>query len=135
MLNATNAKKKLGEMIVNDNNITIPVSIFSSRTFSVLETIVLYLKTNYVMSFNQIATILGKNYRTIWTVYQRSMKKLEHARIKAELNKNAPTGHELNKLHTQSHSSQITSAECGCGARHSVINNSKVKWMTNNKSI
>jgi len=56
---------------------TLPLNIFTSRKFSILETIVFYLKNTQNLSFNQISELLGKNYRTIWTVYKRAMKKLE----------------------------------------------------------
>jgi len=59
-----------------DYHISLPLNLFTSRTFSVLETIVFYLRTNYDLSFNQISEILGKNYRTIWTVYRRALRKL-----------------------------------------------------------
>jgi DNA-binding CsgD family transcriptional regulator len=77
-----NAKKK--NIIINlDNisNITLPSTIFVSRNFSVLETIVFYLRMNQALSFNQISLILGKNYRTIWTIYKRSLKKLTNKQI------------------------------------------------------
>jgi DNA-binding NarL/FixJ family response regulator len=57
---------------------SIPVNIFVNRSLSILESIVIYLKSEYGFSFNEIATRLGKNYRTIWTVYKRALKKLEH---------------------------------------------------------
>lgn len=60
-----------------DSEYFIPVNIFSIRNLSVLENIVLYLKSNYNLSFNEIAKITGKNYRTIWTVYKRALKKYE----------------------------------------------------------
>jgi DNA-binding CsgD family transcriptional regulator len=62
---------------LNAFKILLPAKIFESRKFSVLESIVLYLKTNHALSFNQIAALLGKNYRTIWTVYKRALMKLE----------------------------------------------------------
>ncbi len=53
----------------------VPVSIFKDRRFSVLESIVKYLKENYDLSYHEIAVLLKRNDRTVWTVYQRALKK------------------------------------------------------------
>jgi len=72
----THAKKKNISQKIDPNSIRIPVSILAPRTLSNLETIILYLKTTYNMSFDQIAEMLGKKYQTIWTVYRRGIRKL-----------------------------------------------------------
>ena len=59
------------------NDISIPLNIFTSRKYSVLESIVLFLKNEYALSFNEISSVLGKNYRTIWTIYRRAILKVE----------------------------------------------------------
>jgi len=71
-------KKKIILDANNDSNLNLPLSIFVSRSFSILETVVFYLRNNHNLSFNQISELLGKNYRTIWTVYKRALKKLDH---------------------------------------------------------
>ncbi len=71
-------KKKISLDLRNNSGLMLPLSIFISRNFSILETIVFHLRINQLLSFNEIAKLLGKNYRTIWTVYKRSLKKLEH---------------------------------------------------------
>jgi predicted DNA-binding protein (UPF0251 family) len=73
----SNAKKKgLTIDTRNDSRLFIPLDAISSRSLSVLESIVVYLRTNHALSFNQVSDLLGKNYRTIWTVYKRALKKL-----------------------------------------------------------
>jgi hypothetical protein len=66
---------------LHDSNVTtdylIPITIFQNRRLSVLENIVFYLKLEYTLEFTEIATLLGKNYRTIWTIYQRINAKNE----------------------------------------------------------
>ncbi len=57
------------------SNYFIPVSIFSERKFSILELIVSYLKENYGLENNQIAKLLKRDNRTIWTVYSRLNRK------------------------------------------------------------
>ena len=75
-------KKKVAFNLEDSSEIFLPLSIFLSRNCSILETIVFYLRTNHLLSFNQISHLLGKNYRTIWTIYRRALKKLE-----SEMNK------------------------------------------------
>lgn len=69
-------KKKVSFHLENTSQITLPLNIFTSRNMSILETIVFYLRTNYALTFNQISELLGKNYRTVWTVYKRALKKI-----------------------------------------------------------
>lgn len=74
----SNAKKKgLTLDISNDSRLMLPLSIFYSRKFSVLENIVLYLRTTYSLSFNQISDLIGKNYQTVRTVYIRALDKID----------------------------------------------------------
>lgn len=48
----------------------LPLSIFSDRKFSILESAVTYL-THKGLSFKQISGLFGKNPKTIWTVHHR----------------------------------------------------------------
>ena len=54
---------------------SIPVKILQDRKLSVLENIVSYLKDNFGLAYHKIALLLNRNDRTIWTVYQRAIKK------------------------------------------------------------
>ena len=67
---------KDSQKYIDDDLIHIPLSIFSFRNLSILESIVFYLKTNLGLTLIQISNQLGKNYRTIWTVYKRAIKKI-----------------------------------------------------------
>ncbi len=71
-------KKKIILDLQNTSQLTLPLNMFTSRTFSILETIVFYLRTSHNLTFNQISDLLGKNYRTVWTVYKRALKKLDN---------------------------------------------------------
>lgn len=64
----------------NLTNILIPINIFSARELSVLETIVFYLKSDSQLSLKEISELLGKNYRTIWTVYKRTLCKFKNTK-------------------------------------------------------
>lgn len=71
------SKKKHPEIFSEQESIVnIPISIFGSRKLSVLESIVYYIKENYDMNFHEIALILKRDDRTIWTVYQKAKKKM-----------------------------------------------------------
>lgn len=54
--------------------IIIPVSVFSNRSFSTLESVVAFLK-DLDYSNHEVALMLHLDDRTIWTVYDRVKKK------------------------------------------------------------
>ena len=51
-----------------------PISIFQNK-LSILENIVVYLKDELGLSYHEIAVLLERNDRTIWTMYNRAIKK------------------------------------------------------------
>jgi hypothetical protein len=53
----------------------IPVILFSTKKLGVLEVIVKYLKENNSLSYVEIAKILNRDQRTIWTTYSKAIKK------------------------------------------------------------
>ncbi|HLD04640.1 MAG TPA: hypothetical protein VJG90_02875 [Candidatus Nanoarchaeia archaeon] len=57
--------------------LSIPTKIFQDRRLAVLESIVLFLKEEQELSFHEIAILLNRDDRTIWTVYNRVKKKRE----------------------------------------------------------
>ena len=52
----------------------LPISIFNDK-LSILEAAVSYLKDHYHLKFSQIAKIVNKDDRTIWTTYKRAVNK------------------------------------------------------------
>ena len=58
-----------------DKFISIPTSIFQDRELSVLEAIAEYLKEKKGMRYSEIAKLLNRDDRTIWTAYQRAKAK------------------------------------------------------------
>ena len=60
-----------GKLKIIDTGYVVPVSAFTLRKFGVLEILVHYLKERYHLKFTEIAGILKRNQRTIWTVYHR----------------------------------------------------------------
>lgn len=55
---------------------SLPLSVVADRKLSVLEGIVYYLKKKYSLSYHDIALLLRRDDRTVWTVYKRALKKL-----------------------------------------------------------
>jgi len=67
---------KDGEQLIMDRGyIDIPSFVFKDRTLSVLEVMVEYLRDNKKMRFHDIAVILSRDDRTVWTVYRRAKLK------------------------------------------------------------
>ena len=55
----------------------MPVKILADRRFSILENVVRYLRDEAGLRQIEIANILGKDRRAVWTVYNRARKKQE----------------------------------------------------------
>jgi len=55
--------------------VDIPSSILRDRSLAPLESITEYLKDQQGMSFHEIAVLLNRDDRTIWTCYSRAKKK------------------------------------------------------------
>lgn len=67
-------KKEMEEMKNIKVELNIPVTIFSNK-LGTLETISKYLKENLGMSYSEIARLLNRNQRTIWTAYNKAVIK------------------------------------------------------------
>ena len=72
------AKGKLKkEFIIKSNDQYIPIRELQDRKFSILESISVFLKNN-ALSNNEIANLLNRDNRTIWTVINRANKKIKN---------------------------------------------------------
>lgn len=79
-----NAKLKLNRQLNekeleegNKHEIYVPLMIFKQRKLSMLESLVKYLKESHNLKYVQIGEIFKLNQRTIWTLYNRSTKKID----------------------------------------------------------
>ena len=71
-----NSLKKFSKnLVVDKSEIFVPISIFSNRKLSALEVLVVFLKEVSKLRYNEIARLLKKDQRNIWTVYNRTIKK------------------------------------------------------------
>jgi len=64
--------------------ITIPVSVIADRSLATLESVVEYLKEVQNLSYHQIAELLQRDDRTVWTVYSRAKKKRNKLSVSSE---------------------------------------------------
>ncbi len=73
--NRAKQKRKIKPMPRERAVLTIPSTIFRDRKLSVLEVITEYLKDKKQLNYHEIADMLNRDDRTIWTVYNRVRKK------------------------------------------------------------
>ena len=72
------AKEKFPGKAAESSVDFIPLEILTERKLSIFENIVAYLKETGNLTYHEIALLLHKDDRTIWTVYHRAQKKQEN---------------------------------------------------------
>lgn len=83
VLKTGKGKKKKRKIIIDD--LSIPITIFTNKLGG-LEALSKYLKENLDLTYHEIALLLERNDRTIWTAYNKSTKKqLQKIKIKKTL--------------------------------------------------
>ena len=55
--------------------VNIPSFVFRDRTLAALEATVVYLKETQGLTYAQIGRLLNRDQRTVWTSYQRAVRK------------------------------------------------------------
>ena len=68
-------KKRKEKLSAKESKFFIPVYIFTHRKFGVLEAIVGYLKDNFKLRYSEIAELLNRDERNIWTAYNHYKRK------------------------------------------------------------
>jgi DNA-directed RNA polymerase specialized sigma24 family protein len=58
--------------------VNIPSFVFHNRSLGSLEAVVVYLRETQGLNYAQIARLLNRDDRTIWTTYCRAAHKLGH---------------------------------------------------------
>ena len=71
----TRTSYKDREVLVRDKNINIPCTVLFDRNVAVLEAISEYLKDKKKLTYHEIALLLNRDDRTIWTCYYRAKRK------------------------------------------------------------
>lgn len=69
------AKKMPAQYGLEITKYKIPAGILKDKKFSVAEHIVKHLKESYNLNYHEIATIMKRDERTIWTLYHRAESK------------------------------------------------------------
>jgi hypothetical protein len=69
------AKKFPGEFKSHEDDVKIPLQHVVSDDLSIAELVVFYLKDSLKLKNSQIGSLLKKDSRTIWTLYNRASKK------------------------------------------------------------
>jgi DNA-directed RNA polymerase specialized sigma24 family protein len=70
-----NALKKYPQILEPaDTEYNVPISVFRT-SFSILESVSVYLKDRFNLSYHEIGELLDRDERTIWTVCYRAQKK------------------------------------------------------------
>lgn len=64
-------KKYKGKLDVSEKDVRVPVEMFKNRKRSVLTHVVAYLKDVEKMSYKEIAKLMKRDYKTVWTAYKR----------------------------------------------------------------
>ena len=67
--------KKTSEGI-SHSRVVVPLDIFNSRELRIFESLVKFLREKKSLRYRDIAILLNRNDRTIWTLYNRAIKKV-----------------------------------------------------------
>jgi len=65
------------KLMQKDSLDSIPIEVLQNRKLGSLQSIVVYFKDKKKLTFHQIAVLLKRNDRTIWTTYNKAKKKLK----------------------------------------------------------
>ncbi|MCX6742536.1 MAG: right-handed parallel beta-helix repeat-containing protein [Candidatus Pacearchaeota archaeon] len=76
-------KKKKEKIEIKSNRFLIPLSVFSNRKLSILESLISYLKEKN-LSFKEISELINRDQRNIWTINSRAKKKIKDKPDKSE---------------------------------------------------
>ncbi len=68
-------KKHPSKLDTSNFTITIPLTFLKNRKYSTFELLIIYLKEKSKLKTAEIAKLTNRNYKTIWTTYQRAIKK------------------------------------------------------------
>lgn len=63
------------EQIGKSSSEQVPIDLFSQRDVGLLESLVEYLKEHRNMTYHEIAVLLNRDDRTIWTAYNQVKRK------------------------------------------------------------
>jgi|ETN01SMinimDraft_4_1059930.scaffolds.fasta_scaffold35469_2 DNA-directed RNA polymerase specialized sigma24 family protein len=65
--------------LVGSNEKSVPVSVFR-KELGMQEAVCLYLRDEQGLTFAEMAKVLHRDYKTVWTAYSKAKKKVRHVR-------------------------------------------------------
>ena len=68
-------KKQAKPLKIKETKMMLSISIFKNRRLTILESVIVYLKEKG-LKFSEIAELLERDQRNIWTIYSRVKKKI-----------------------------------------------------------
>ena len=69
-------KRKKGKIVLRGKGIKISIEVFADRRLSILESLVWHLRGRGYKNV-EIAELIGRDARNVWTLYSRARKKLK----------------------------------------------------------
>mgnify|MGYP000235856393 CR=1 FL=1 len=69
-------KRDILEMLKESKDISVPLGVFTHRQLGILEAVVKYLKEEKKKTITEIAAVLKRDKRTIWSTYDSAREKL-----------------------------------------------------------
>lgn len=69
------SKKVKGRLAIPPTKYELPLNIFQDRKLSVLEAVVSCLKDKFGLKFAEIAVVLRRDQRNVWSIYHKAKKK------------------------------------------------------------
>lgn len=70
-----NAQRKHKHKLPQTSNLEVPLKIFANRKLSPLESLIVFLHSNFDYPFSKISEITGRSYQNIWRTYQNTKQK------------------------------------------------------------
>ncbi len=69
-------EKQKEPLKIKKTEFLLPISIFENKKLTILESVIVYLKEGKGMKYHDIAHLLDRDQRNIWTICSRAVKKL-----------------------------------------------------------
>jgi hypothetical protein len=67
--------RQVVEYLAAPQQIAVPLALFANRKLGVMETIVKYLREEENLQWKEIAKLLNRDNRVVWTTYQKAQRK------------------------------------------------------------
>lgn len=68
-------KKQSAPFVLKQTLYALPLATLNDKTFTISEHLVKHLKDTYELTYHEIAVLLKRDDRTIWTIYKRAERK------------------------------------------------------------